>query len=154
MTVNTERYLQVLRKIWTALGRQRGVVRVYQWFQQDGATPHTLNQSLAWLQQSFPHQLISRRRDPEWSPHSPDLNPQDFYLWENLKDNVYAHIPQTILDLKATITAAIRAIQREECVRVIENFGRWIQVYLHRRDLILSKLLESSEAKALGSRTG
>jgi len=29
----------VLGKFWTALGRRRGVVRVLQWFQQDGATP-------------------------------------------------------------------------------------------------------------------
>ena len=37
--INTERYVQVLGKFWTALGRRRGVVRVLQWFQQDGATP-------------------------------------------------------------------------------------------------------------------
>jgi len=34
--------------------------------------------------------------------------------------------PQTIPDLKAAITAAVRAIPREECGRVIENFARWI----------------------------
>jgi len=39
VTINTERYVQVLGKFWTALGRHRGVVRVLQWFQQDGATP-------------------------------------------------------------------------------------------------------------------
>ena len=39
VTINTERYVQVLGKFWTALGRQRGVVRVLQWLQQDGATP-------------------------------------------------------------------------------------------------------------------
>ena len=39
VTINTERYVQVLGKSWTALGRRRGVVRVLQWFQQDGATP-------------------------------------------------------------------------------------------------------------------
>jgi len=39
VTINTERYVQVLGKFWTALGRRRGVVRVLQWFQQDGATP-------------------------------------------------------------------------------------------------------------------
>ena len=61
-------------KFWTALGRQRGVVRVLQWFQQDGANPHTSNESLAWLQKRFPDRLISRRCGPQWSPHSPDLN--------------------------------------------------------------------------------
>ena len=40
VTINTERNVQVLGKFWTALGRRRGVVRVLQWFQQDGATPH------------------------------------------------------------------------------------------------------------------
>ena len=33
VTINTERYVQVLGKFWTALGRRRGVVRVLQWFQ-------------------------------------------------------------------------------------------------------------------------
>jgi len=39
VTINTEQYVQVLGKFWTALGRRRGVVRVLQWFQQHGATP-------------------------------------------------------------------------------------------------------------------
>ena len=116
-----------------ALGRRREVVRVLQWFQQDGATPHTSKESLAWLQQRFPDRLISRRCDPQWSPYSPDLNPPDFYLWGYLKNRVYANNPQSIPDLKAAITAAIRAIPREECGRVIENFARRIQVCLQRR---------------------
>ena len=80
ITVNTERYLQILGKFWAALSRQRRVVRAEQWFQQDGATPHTSNDSLNWLRQLFPDRLISRRYDPEWAPHSPDLTPPDFYL--------------------------------------------------------------------------
>ena len=39
---------------------------------------------------------------------------------------MYDNNPQTISDLKAAITAAIRAIPREECGRVIENFARRI----------------------------
>ena len=39
VTINIQRYFQVLGKFWTALGRRRGVVRVLQWFQQVGATP-------------------------------------------------------------------------------------------------------------------
>ena len=133
VTINTERYVQVLGKFWTALGRQRGLVRVLQWFQQDGATSHISNESLAQLQQPFPDWLINRRCDPQWSPHSPDLNPPDFYMWEYLKDRVYGNNSQTIPDLKAEITAAIRAIPREECGRLIENFARRIQMCLQRR---------------------
>jgi len=36
---------------------------------------------------------------------------------------VYDNNPQAIPDLKAAITAAITAIPREECGRVIENFA-------------------------------
>ena len=85
VTINNERYVQLLGKFWTALGRRRGVVRVRQWFQQDGATPHTSNESLAWLQQHFPDRLISRRCDPQWSPYSPDLNPQIFICGDTLR---------------------------------------------------------------------
>ena len=80
MTVSTERHLQILRKFWAALGQRRRVVRAEQWFQQDGATPHTSNDSLNWLRQLFPDRLISRRCDPKLAPHSLDLNPPDFYL--------------------------------------------------------------------------
>jgi len=37
-----------------------------------------------------------------------------------LKDRVYGNNTQTIPDLKSAITAAIRAIPREECGRVID----------------------------------
>jgi len=116
----------VLGKFWTALGRRRGVVKVLQWFLKDSATPHTSNESSAWLQQRFPDRLISRRCDLQWSSHSLELNPPDFYMWGCLKDRVYGNNPQTIPDLKATI----RTIPREECGRVIENFARRIQMCL------------------------
>ena len=138
MTINTERYVQVLGKFWTALGRRRGIVRALQWFQQDGATPHTSKESLAWLRQRFPDRLISPRCYPEWSPHSPDLNPQDFKLWGYLKDRVFGNNLQTIPDLKAAITA----IPREKCGRVIENFARRIQKCLQCRGAHLEHIFE------------
>jgi hypothetical protein len=48
----------------------------------------------------------------------------------NLKDNVYENNPQTIGELKAAITAKIREIPKEKCVRVIDNFVRRMQVCL------------------------
>ena len=125
-------------EFWSALGRRRRVVRVLQWFQQDGATTHSSNESLAWVQHRFPDRLISRRCDLQWSPHSPDLNSPDFYMWGYLKDRVYGNNPQTIPDLKA----AIRATPREECGRVIENFARRIQMCLQRRGAHLEHSFE------------
>jgi hypothetical protein len=54
------------------------------------------------------------------------VNPPYFYLWGYLKDNVYENNPQTIGELKAAITAKIREIPKDECVRVIDNFARHI----------------------------
>ena len=76
VTMNTERYVQVLGKFLTALGRRRGVVRVFQWFQQDGATPTPQTNHWHGLQQRFRDRLISRRCDAQ---RSPDLNPPDFF---------------------------------------------------------------------------
>ena len=44
--VNSRRYIEVLQKFWTTLERRRGFDRDGQWFQQDGATPHTSNETL------------------------------------------------------------------------------------------------------------
>jgi len=66
------------------------------------------------------------------------LNPPDFYTWGYLKDWVYGNNPQTIPDLKA----AIRAIPREECGRVIENFAHRIQMCLHRWGAHLEHIFE------------
>jgi len=120
---------RVLDSTWsTERGRQGPPVVPAGW-----CHPHSSNESLAWLQQRFPDRRISRWCDPQWSPHSPDLNPPDFYQWGYLKDRVYGNNPQTLTDLKAAITAIITAIPREECGRVIENFARRIQMCLQRR---------------------
>ena len=132
VTVNTDRYIEIPRKFWTRLGRRARLIRAEQWFQQDGANPHTSNQTLTWLRQRFQERLISRC-DPEWAPHSPDLNPPDFYLWGYLKDHVYENNPQTIMDLKAAITAMIREIPGAERVRVVNSFARRIQECLRQR---------------------
>ena len=79
------------------------------------------------------------------------LEPPHFYMWGYLKDRVYGNNPQTIPDLKAEITAATRAIQREECGRVIENFARRIQMCLQRRGLISTTFLSASETKSFCS---
>ena len=121
-------------RLWGVLGllsRGRGKNRVQrdiQWFQQDGAPPHTANITLDWLDHKFPNRLISRKHEPEWPPHSRDLNPLDFYLWGFLKNNVYRNNPQIIPELKKAIMQKINAIPKEECIRGINNFASRIQV--------------------------
>ena len=84
----------VLRKFLAALGQHRTISRDEQWFQQDGPTPHSSNNILSWLRQQFEDQLIGRRCDIEWVPHSPELNPPRFLpLWLSEGPNVQKQSP-------------------------------------------------------------
>jgi hypothetical protein len=44
------------------------------WFQQDGATAHTVWRSMQVLREMFPRKLISLCGDVGWLVHSPDLS--------------------------------------------------------------------------------
>jgi len=92
-----ERYVQVLGKFWTALGRRRGVVRVLQWFQHDGATPHSSNESLAWLQQRFPWPTDQPQVWPAVVAAFTGLEPTYFYLWGTLRPGCMATTPRLSL---------------------------------------------------------
>ena len=127
-----ERYVPVLEQFWGELNKLEDLDEKEQWFQQDGAPPHTANVTMAWLREKFGKRLISRKAEVEWAPHSPDLNPPDFFLWGFLKDNIYQDNPLTIAALKAAITEKIQTITQEECDRVINNFARRIQECLRQ----------------------
>ena len=50
------------------------------WFQQDGATCHTVEATLDVLCPVFASRIISRRADVVWPPRSCNLTPLDYYL--------------------------------------------------------------------------
>ena len=125
-TVNAHRYIEVLKQFVASLRRKRIAV-AQQWFMQDGATPHTANVTLDWVKRTFQDRIISRRTAIEWAPHSPDLNPCDFYLWGYLKGIVYRGKPETIADLKEAIEESTRGISTETCKAVIEHFKQRVQ---------------------------
>ena len=104
VTVNQERYVQqALVPFSEKLGEKVGADRPEEWFQQDGATPHTAQKSLQWLKEKFDKRLISLKTDVEWSPNFTDLSPLDFFLWGYMKDRVYAHKPRSTHELKEAI---------------------------------------------------
>ena len=74
------RYLHMLKNKFIPELRKRGINLQDIYFQQDGAAPHTAVKVLEWLQETFDRKLIALKSDTEWPPHSPDLNPLDFFL--------------------------------------------------------------------------
>jgi hypothetical protein len=70
-------------------------------FQQNGATSHTVRNCVAAVRNLFPNHVISRYGDITWSARSPDLLACDFFLWGYLKSQVFkAPAPYTVQELK------------------------------------------------------
>lgn len=65
-------------------------------FQQDGAKPHTSDETLLFLRRHFKNRVISNRFRAlfncgwMWPPYSPDLNPPDYFLWGGVMSRIDA----------------------------------------------------------------
>ena len=115
--LDTREYLRIVRynviqREFRNLGMNDGDV----WWQQDGATPHTSNQSMNYLRGKFPGKLISKRGDFPWPPRSPDLTILDFFFWGYIKHKIWNvprnQQPTNLNQLQAAIVRECRALQR------------------------------------------
>ena len=79
LTINKDRYLNVLKKKVIPTLERTCVNIEGTWFQQDGGDS-THSSCSNWLAKTFGWTFISFRTAQEWPPHSPDLNPLDFFL--------------------------------------------------------------------------
>ncbi|CAG9824599.1 unnamed protein product, partial [Phaedon cochleariae] len=78
ITVNGERYRSMINKLFWPELNDMDVDDM--WFQQDGATCHTANDTMGILHKRFEGRVISRRGDVNWPPRSCDLTPLYFLL--------------------------------------------------------------------------
>jgi len=75
----TARYLEIFNEFVDQLDDdelQNG------YFQQDGATCHTSNESMTEIESFFDDRIISKAL---WPPRSPDLSLSNFFLWGAFK---------------------------------------------------------------------
>lgn len=127
VTVNTERYIAMLRNFFTPALQNFNGFNQRSWFQQDGATCHTSNDSLIAVREIFGQKLISKRGDINWPPRSPDLSPMDFFLWGYLKSKVFNTNPASLEELKERISEEMQNISQNTYKAVIENFCSRLQ---------------------------
>ena len=97
------------------------------YFQQDGATCHTSNDSMTEIESFFDDRIISKVL---WPPRSPDLSPPDFFLWGALKGKAYAKKPRTIRELENNIRREIAAISEDVLQAIFANMKRRLQLCL------------------------
>jgi len=82
---------------------------------------HTAKVVLDFLYETFILRVMSHRF-PErheggklWPPHSPDINPRDFFLWGFLKEKLFQRRPENVAQLSAHIVQSCRALSEDLC---------------------------------------
>ena len=82
---------------------------------------------LDFLYEAFNLRVMSHRF-PErheggklWTPHSPDINPCDFFLWGFLKEKVFQMRPENVAQLRAHVVKLGRELSEDLCRRVVTN---------------------------------
>lgn len=124
-TVNAARYREIILEPFINELHDDELQNGY--FQQDGATPHTANATITYLEEYFDNRLISRG---QWPAHSPDLTPLDFFLFGYLKNVVFRNPLHTLDELKNAIIAAVNDINEEVLANVFANMQRRINLCL------------------------
>lgn len=139
--MNSERYVEMLDEFFVPRLQNFPGYNQRTWFQQDEATSHTSNRSLARVRDFFPNKLISRQGDINRPPRSPDLTPMDFFLWGYVKSKVYANKPTSLAQLKEIIRHEMAAITETTCRAVIGNFSARLNECRERNGLHLDDVI-------------
>ncbi|GFW54973.1 putative transposable element [Trichonephila clavipes] len=98
------------------------IAKANDFFQQDGATCHTVSATIDLLKDTLGDRLISRFGPVNWPPRSCDLTPLDHFLWGYVKSLVYVDKPQTLDHLEDNISRVIADIRPQMLEKVIKNW--------------------------------
>ena len=127
-SVNSRSYMKCLLDFFIPFLQDNGYDPRELIFQQDGARCHTTDWVLNQLREQFFDIIGNRSQNgtlSTWPPRSPDLAPNDFWLWGRLVPLVYPPAsprPRTLDELKLRITESLQSLQLEEVRHVL---GRW-----------------------------
>ncbi|GFU24280.1 DUF4817 domain-containing protein [Trichonephila clavipes] len=120
--VIAHRYLTLLRETVVPCLIQRGQISNVP-FMQDGEISHTANPVKTFLIQTFGEdRIVSRRCRYPWPPLSPDLTPEDFWLWGYLKSRVYLSGPSSLPELKDVIRREVSSIHSDMLHSAVAGF--------------------------------
>jgi len=123
-TLNTAHYLEIFNEFVDQLDDDE-LRNGY--LEQDGATCHTSNESIAKIESFFDDRIISKAL---WPPRSPDLSPPDIFLWGPLKGKAYANKPRTIQELENNIRREIAVISEDVLQATFANMKHRVQLCL------------------------
>ncbi|GFG35957.1 hypothetical protein Cfor_02923, partial [Coptotermes formosanus] len=99
------------------------------WFQQDGATCHSANETTNMFRGCFIEPLLSKS---VWPPCSHSLTPPEFFLWIHLKERSHKGNPRMLSNLKKAISQAINDITLAVLRRVSRNVRNHVELCLQK----------------------
>ena len=76
------------------------------WFQQDGASSHTDQKVQQWCRKKFKFFIPKDR----WPPSSPELNPLDYSIWDNISKHVKYGNVKKFNDLRPEVEKTIKKV--------------------------------------------
>ena len=94
-TVNHKVYIEKILPVALKYGNH--VFGNNRTFQQEGATAHTHHLSQKWCVDNFPAVI----EKDHWPPNSPDLNPLDYFIWDEFIQQIQwvkVHSKKTLID--------------------------------------------------------
>ena len=118
-------HAQYIREVLpVALKYGNDILRTYWTFQQDGAMPHVHHLTQQWCKDNFPS-FIDK---DHWPPNSPDLNPLDYSIWDEL-----AHaVNWDKITSKNTLIIEVKRAVGKICQQVVfESCASWANRLYH-----------------------
>ena len=93
-------------------------------FQQDGARCHATNLVLEWLQTKFGDRIISGRTERPWPAKSPDLAPNDYWLWSVCLQEIRRVKPASLEELKEVVNNFCESLDPDKVRRAVRHIRR------------------------------
>ena len=103
-------------------------------FQKDGATPHSHHSTQQWCRDNFPSFIDNDC----WPPNSPDLNPLDYSIWDELVNTINWNKVKSkttlIQQLRSSFKNILESVVFESCAswtnrlyRMSQNDGNYLR---------------------------
>jgi hypothetical protein len=115
-TVNQEKYINEVLPVARKFGNTH--FGNDWWFQQDGARAHTAAASQNWCKDNLPN-FVEKDR---WPANSPDLNPLDYSVWNEIVQGMNWDNVECKESLKREILRSVRKIRAQVVLDSCSSF--------------------------------
>ena len=134
VSVNSAQYIKAVAELLENIPLQKLKILIWS---QDGAPCHTSKLSLNFLKSIFKDRIISRFSKidtmPEWSAHSPDLNPLDYTFWGQAMAKVWEAKPTTKQALKNVIEQFFTSLSPDFVKKCTLNIKKRAQLCVQQK---------------------